>query len=253
MLVRSTDNGVTWSKPVKLANCDPSAHGPIVTKDGALLQIGRRIADPDPDAVSKNKVGLSVLSVSRSTDGGQTWTYVCPEIPLTKQENDAPGRFHDPHLAELPDGSLVAVVRYDCVGTTGKYLHHEHGLMRVARSTDGGKTWTPFAETPMLGFPPHLLTLPDGKLICTYARRVGRSSVWNPAHGIYATLSTDGGKTWDGANEIQLLPTVPIYQMGSPASCVLSNGDILTVYYTLALKSVEKEKTWLMTTRWRVK
>ncbi len=99
------------------------------------------------------------------------------------------------------------------------------------------------AATPLLGLPPHLLPLPDGKLVCVYGRRLAK-----PGFGEYACISDDGGKTWDVKNEIQLLPA-NTNDLGYPASCLLPDGDILTVYYQ---HPGGKEKTVLMATRWRV-
>jgi len=105
-LIRSSDNGETWSKPQKLINCDQTPHGPIVLKDGSLMQIGRRSIN-DSFAAGKNVFGKTIISVSRSTDGGRNWNYICKEIPSTNGEGNVPHMFHEPHIAELNDGSLV--------------------------------------------------------------------------------------------------------------------------------------------------
>ena len=237
-LIRSSDNGATWSKPEKLANCDQTPHGPIVLKDGSLLQIGRR-TKTDVNAAGRNTFDKTVISVSRSTDNGHTWNYLCPEIATEKGEGDRPAMFHEPHVAELADGSLVGMVRYH--GSEGENAQPGNGYMRITFSKDQGRTWTPMTATPLLGLPPHLLTLPDGKLLCVYGRRLAK-----PGFGEFACLSDDGGRTWDVANEILLMPAEN-GDLGYPASCLLPNGDILTVYYQKS-----GAKTVLMATKWRV-
>jgi len=116
--------------------------------------------------------------------------------------------------------------------------------MRQTVSKDGGRTWTPMAKTPMLGLPPHLITLADGKVVCVYGRRFN-----DPGFGEFAMISDDGGATWDAANEISLSPS-HCGDLGYPASCVLANGDILTVFYQQPTLGA---KPCLMATRWKVK
>jgi len=241
-LISSCDNGKTWSKPKKLANCDQTPHGPIVLKDGSLLQIGRRTTRAD--ATATGRYGRTYISASRSTDAGHTWTMLCSDIPDMNGENSIPHMFHEPHVAELADGTLVGMVRYHGDEGGKGLAKRGNGYMRQTVSKDGGKTWTPMAKTDMLGLPPYLLVLPDGKLVCVYGRRLA-----NPGFGEFATISDDGGKTWDVANEISLAPS-HCGDLGYPASCLLANGDILTVFYQ---QPAPGKKTCLMATRWRVK
>ena len=222
-LIRSRDNGRTWSKPEKLSNYAQTPHGPVLLRDGSLLEIGR----------TYRPGGRTIISVSRSIDAGHTWEVLCPEIPDMNGENDKPSMFHEPHVAELADGTLVGLVRY----------HGPDNCMRATFSKDGGRTWMPMAKTPMVGLPPHLLVLPDGKLLNVYGRRIKEAGF-----GEFACISDDGGKTWDAQNEISLAPS-HCDDLGYPASCILANGDILTVFYQQA---APKQKPCLMATKWRV-
>ena len=85
---------------------------------------------------------------------------------------------------------------------------------------------------------------PGGKVVCVYGRRFA-----DPGFGEFACISDDGGKTWDVANEIALAPS-HCGDLGYPASCILANGDILTVFYQ---QLAPDEKPCLMATRWRVR
>ena len=227
--VRSCDNGKTWTKPEKLALVGQTPHGPILLKDGSLFQIGRSFTE---SAIGASEEGRTLISGERSTDGGRTWQMLCPSIPDTNGENAKPHMFHEPHVVELADGTLVGLVRY----------HGPDNCMRQTVSKDGGRTWTPMTKTSMVGLPPHLLRLPDGKLVCVYGRRLAK-----PGFGEFAAISDDGGMTWDTANEISLAPSHN-GDLGYPASCVLANGDILTVYYQ---QQKPGQKPCLMATRWR--
>ena len=231
-LIRSRDDGNTWSKPEKLRNYAQTPHGPILLKDGSLLEIGRT-GKIIRDKSGKELFSRTIIMVSRSTDAGRNWTVLCPEIPDENGENDKPEMFHEPHAVQLPDGTLVGLVRY----------HGPDSCMRQTVSKDGGRTWTPMTKTPMLGLPPHLLALSDGKLVNVYGRRFAC-----PGFGEFACISDDGGKTWDVDNEITLAPSHS-GDLGYPSSCVLADGSLLTVFYQQAAIG---QKPCLMATKWRV-
>ena len=95
----------------------------------------------------------------------------------------------------------------------------------------------------MVGLPPHLVKLADGKLVNVYGRRIKEVGC-----GEFAAISDDDGKTWDTANEIVLARHTD-GDLGYPASCVLPDGCLLTVYYQ---PTVPGGKTCLMATKWRI-
>jgi len=214
---RSSDGGKTWEPPVRTAGSTP--HGPILLKDGRLLYVGRFFRED-----------MTVISVEESRDVGKSWQMIAEIRPLPEEQK--PHMFHEPHAVETDDGRIVAQVRY----------HGKDNCMRQSESSDGGKTWTVMKATPLAGLPPHLIKLRGGKLVTVYGRRFG-------AFGEYACLSDDHGRTWDVANEVRLAGHFD-GDLGYPASVVLKDGAILTVYYQAEKKG---EKTCLMGTKWRVK
>ena len=216
---RSVDGGRTWEEPVRVLGTAP--HGPIVLKDGRLMLVG--IADVDDE---------KVLSVEVSEDEGKTWKMIS-SVPMA--EEDEPGPYSEPHVAELPDGKLIAMFRYQPRDRSQAYL-------RQSESIDGGKTWTVTHKTNIWGYPPHLLVLDDGRLLVTYGvRRI--------PYGERACISSDGGKTWDIGNEI-ILTVTDNDDLGYPASVQLDDGSIITIFYQIDKPG---EKTSLMMTHWKLK
>ena len=102
-------------------------------------------------------------------------------------------------------------------------------------------TTTP-RPTEILGKPPHLLKLQDGRALVTYGYR-------HQPFGERACVSLDGGQSWDYENEIILCDDAPSWDLGYPASVELEDGTILTVYYQ---QERAGEKPCLMATHWRL-
>jgi hypothetical protein len=90
-------------------------------------------------------------------------------------------------------------------------------------SDDRGRTWADPIETPLWGFPPHLLLLSDGRVLVTYGYR-------REPFGQRACISEDG-LNWDRSQEIIIRDDAPNKDLGYPASIELEPGKVLTVYY----------------------
>ena len=151
--------------------------------------------------------------------------------------SDGYAYFCEPHVAEVAPGRLLAMARYEEMPRAP-----ERGRLWQFTSDDGGYQWTEPRELPILGKPPHLLTLRNGWLLVTYGYR-------HEPFGQRACISKDGGASWDYDQEIILRGDAPSGDLGYPASVELDDGTILTVYYQ---QEVAGEKTCLMATRWRL-
>ena len=230
--ISSVDSGRTWSQPWRMGNVSHAPHGPILLRDGRLLMLGRSFRGRQIDS-GEGPLRQSIISAWASNDRGMTWNCLCPQISDTDGENSRPKMMHEPHVVELDDGTLVGLVRY----------HGPDGGMRQTESRDGGLTWTPLHATGMVGFPPHLIKLPGNKLVCVYGRRNKKIGF-----GEFACVSDDGGKTWDVENEIALAHS-HIGDLGYPASCLLPDGDILTIYYQQPQPGVLPH---LFATKWKL-
>ncbi len=202
---RSHTDGFTWDAPRKAASdafFSMTTAGRIVElPDGSLVM-------PVNGAFAPG--GSTCFGVMRSEDRGATWTALCPcaaELPATD--------LHETRMALLPDGTLVAMHRT------------ANGNFYRSTSADGGATWDGPAETPIWcggSSPADLLALDDGRLLCTYGHR-------RPPYGVRASISHDGGRTWDLGREVVLRDDGLDRDIGYPTSIQLDDGSILTVYY----------------------
>ncbi len=148
----------------------------------------------------------------RSEDDGATWDFITIAADPEKKRS-----FGETAIVRAANGDIVAMMRTEpALGTK----------MWTARSTDRGKSWSKAIETPLHGHPPHLLTLRDGTMLCTYGFR-------DDPIGIRAALSRDHGRTWleedivslrsDGAGRPG--------DNGYPISAELPDGSLVSVYY----------------------
>ena len=213
----STDDGVTWSDPVKVPAMTP--HGPTVLNDGQLMMV-------------------SGGKAYRSGDGGQTWTMTgtVPKNPETWKSRYA--FTSETTCIQADDGRIIALSRY----RDGSDID-----LRQTVSTDGGKTWSEPVATGMPGYPAHLLKLNNGWLLASYGRRI-------EPMGQRACISKDGGRTWLVDEEIILSLAAPQGggDLGYPASAQLPDGTIWTVYYQVE-KHEQGEFPSLMATHWRLR
>jgi sialidase-1 len=229
---RSVDGGRTWEEPIAVPVTAP--HGPNLLSDGRLVFVGNdgyRRADRS-----------SALAVAVSADTGCSWEVAArvsmfPDLP----PSDSDGRRYlgEPHVVEVAPGHLLAMARHE----EQPYVEgRPTGRLWRFASTDGGLSWSAPQETEILGKPPHLLRLRDGRLVVTYGYR-------HAPYGQRACLSADGGLTWDYDNEIVLRNDGPDADLGYPATVECGNGDLLSVYYQ---RHRPDEKPCLMATRWKV-
>lgn len=238
--VRSKDGGRTWTKPAPMAIVGSTPHGPIVLKDGALLNVGRWTPGAQSEATATRESRTDICC-ERSEDGGRTWKMLCARFPDTDGESAVPHAFHEPHVAELSDGRLVALIRY----------HGKDECLRGSSSSDGGKTWSPMKKTSLkAGYSAmHLLGLPDGRVLATYSIRNQKTRL---GVGEFVALSSDAGETWSRCDAMPLRispPGVTTGDIGYPATIALQDGSFLTVFYE---PERAKEPPCLMAAKWRL-
>lgn len=223
----SEDYGVTWGKTVKVPVSAP--HGPNLLSDGTILYLGKEM-------YSDGAEEPGVIAAYTSADGGYTWE----RRGKCEKPSDLPWRcFHEPHVIELPDGTLFGAIRAE-----GKEIG-EYFTIYTTVSRDGGRTWSAWRRADVSGSPPHLMRHSSGALICSFGRR-------EPPFGERAMVSYDNGESW--RDEYVLDDRAKESDLGYPCSVELSDGSIMTVYYQRWMdeNGNTDPKCSILYTRWKL-
>ena len=197
-VVRSTDNGKTWSKPIWLKSAgtfyERSHAQPIKQPNGDILW----------PTYFKN-AGNDRLhgAVHRSTDAGKNWMLLAT-IRRGGNTRDtassASGNIDEPAIARLPDGRLFMITRPD-----GGY----------AFSKDNGKSWTFSGRLVTTGKfkAPRLFVLKDGTIVCVCTYR-----------GLTVFMGKNAGKSWTGPISLDAS------SYGYPGGLKLADDTLLVSY-----------------------
>jgi len=225
MIIRSPDEGKTWSKPMTLIDTPDDDRHPawVELPDGTLLcSLFTYPGVEFADFVNQPENAHRTVII-RSFDHGKTWDKqkVRPPSPFLADESDGP-------MILLQDGSVLltisgvlteggparaAVFTSQDRGTNWKLLSTikaDHDLdeanatqlpdgrlVLMARpegdicwSRDQGHTWTAPMTFGMRMYAPSLYVQSDGALVCLHGS-------YAPGHGgLRLIFSTDGGRTW---------------------------------------------------------
>ncbi len=166
-LARSTDGGKTFASPVNLSNNAGFSISPSVAASGNSVVVAWHDETP----------GNSEIFLSRSTDAGKTFT---PPVNLSNNAGFSFSAF--PSVAVLGDSVFVAW--HD--QTPGNFE------IFLARSTDGGKTFTPpvnLSNNAGFSLDPSVAVLGDSVFVAWMDETPGNSE-------IFLARSTDGGATF---------------------------------------------------------
>ena len=251
----STDGGRTWAKRGTAVPRDNErvARGNVaagVARNGDLIAIASGWSDP----VAPDRGGILPPVVSRSADGGRTWSVDAGAFP-----HDGPGNgplvpFGDilPGQDGLPRVALyggkagtTAVCRSADDGRTwgeptvvdAKAIIHEPALLHLGggrwllaarydglelyASDDDAKTWTHRQTlTGKQQHPGHFLRLRDGRILLSYGNR-------QDPKGVDVRVSADEGATWSTPFRVVDF----LGDGGYPSSVQLPDGQVLTAYY----------------------
>ena len=172
---RSSDGGVNWTK------CTSSAFPTAGTF--SVVTVGACRASPD--TVFAAFVGISSGSVTyvtklyRSTNGGTTWTRIA-----SADDFCSPQCWYDAYVAVDPANASIVYLG----GVDARY-----GVYGVAKSTDGGASWTEIANAG--GTQLH----PDHHVMAFGPASGNGTKIWEGNDGGVWT-STNGGGSWSNKN-----------------------------------------------------
>jgi len=255
-VTRSTDGGKTWSKPEVLIDTpwDDRAPNFCQLADGTILCSFFTYPGPSAADLARDPARTTLTGIIRSFDNGRTWEQEPKRllIPFAFDATDGP-------IIELADGSalicvygrtvgaphdMVAFCRTADCGESWELLStlatdHEMSETAVAqlpdgrlviiarpegdiaRSSDGGRTWTEPTPFGIRLFEPRLIALSDGTLLCLHGSYGGG--------GLRAMFSTDGGETWIVPNEKHGFAVDPsVYGYGQAVE--LADGSVWAAY-----------------------
>jgi lipid-binding SYLF domain-containing protein len=198
LVARSTDDGVTWSAPAALNTNAASDSGsdawPKVATDGqgTWVAVWR----------SENSLGDTIgtdydILVARSTDDGVTWTALA--VLNTNASTDLGDDLH-PQVTTDGQGTWVAV--WPSSDSLGGAIGTDWDIL-VARSSDGGATWTApaalnanAASDSGNDHRPQVTTDGEETWVASWSSRDSLGDTIGADGDILVVRSTDSGVTW---------------------------------------------------------
>lgn len=211
----SSDDGRSFPETVKIETA-PFCGG-YANRGGVCLPDGR-ILVPFSDVYNFRDVFLM-----ESQDGGASWAE--PKLLASIEGSE----FEEPALIRCASGKLLMVLRDNGRRVLHKIVSH-----------DDGRSWTAPEPIGITGYPAHLLTLSDNRLLMTYGWRY-------PDFGIQAVVSQDEGESWS-TEPIRIRDRMGSPNLGYPVTLQLPDGELLTIYYG----EDEDDVTVIFGTKWRI-
>ena len=216
----SHDGGATWSTN-NLVGTTNSTLGVSLPSGGAVDSKGNAYFAWNGANNPGQAKGTKNLYVTRTTDGGTTWTTSLVDVSDPSVQRGCPGwDYWGPQMVLAVDGKDRIYVLWGAAHANG-------GLERMyfSRSTDGGTTWSPRTDVSLApngtdNLFPALAARGDGDLrIAWMDDRNGFDTGNDDPNGrwnVYYRSSADGGATWSAEAKLsQYVPGYP-YKYATP-------------------------------------
>jgi predicted neuraminidase len=218
MMIRSEDNGATWSKISELViprqYTPGKQHNGIVLRDGTYMLGISWDKWPETGMAARTEGEMNLVSGVLLSKDGRKWTL--HGAIHTYVEKITPGGTNglcEPSIVELDNGEVLMILR------SGDSYHYE------SRSRDGGLTWSPPVRSPL-----------PGHNTPTALWRLSQSpndivAVWNSSpltrYPLSTALSADGGKTWSSP---KIIARTEGLQVSYPGLTQATDGTIIAVW-----------------------
>ncbi len=262
VILFSTDNGLSWSQPQRIPGYRTT---PMNLGGKRLLLRGWNSKEDVPETYrfwfsdDRGQTWGGEEPVAALPDGRRPITDVAPNMliegdtirfmffvpdlgTIMRPYNHVEHTWAEPYFfdkkwmqfAGSSEASITRAKNGDLVGSfrSGRpgvpaASDHWRGIL-TARSTDDGKTWTMPDVHSLYGHVHHsLVTFPDGRILMTYAARLGEVDGLL-YHGHEAVISHDDGQTWDWPRRYILFRGTD-GGMHSPQSILLDDGRVFTI------------------------
>ena len=210
-VVRSTDNGETWSDAIYPPNIVNETRYNAMGKPLPAYNRGAMLEGANGNVYWVVAVGDANGKTSNhlliSKDDGLSWDYSAVVA------EDSVASFNETSIYETPKGDLVAFMR-----TSGM---EDQGC--IARSKDGGKTF----EWQSMGFKGHpyqAMRLPDDQVLLVYGYR-------HAPMGIRARILNAECTNFETAEEFVIRDDGGGKDLGYPWAIMMDDDQVLVTYY----------------------